>query len=447
MSKTSISFEGGAIFVPDSLVSISKQDMKNEINLDILFEARDSDSKRYNVNWGKIIDDIEKCKSYLDWTVDPRKNFHLDSTKLAFHVERVNAWLSGEKVAPITIDMALTQKCGYACTYCYAGLQKNPASPADWETYSNFLDDCVAIGHKDGEGVKAISLVSDGESTLNPFYYDFINKGRELGIDMASATNGHIMEKDKLYELMKHLTYIRFNFSGGEPDAYAEIMGTTIEAFNTVVENIKTCVRIKRENNFPVTIGLQMVLLPQYADQIIPLALLGREIGVDYTIIKHCSDDENGRLGVDYSWYKTAEAIELLHIAEALSTDDYSVQAKWSKLATGRDRKYSKCFGTPLMLQMSGTCLVAPCGSLFHPDYKEFHIGNYTKDRFKDIWESERYWQVMGKLGSDKFDPRYRCATLCLQDKVNEVLFDLKENDIGLPDVCGMKKPNHLNFI
>ena len=53
----------------------------------------------------------------------------------------------------------------------------------------------------------------------------------------------------------------------------------------------------------------------------------------------------------------------------------------------------------------------------------------------------------MGHLGSDKFDPRYRCGTLCLQDKVNEVLFDLVEKNIPLPEVTGKKTPMHVNFI
>ena len=401
----------------------------------------------HSVNVEKIEKDIKRVAPLLNYDIDPRKNFHLDTTKIAFHKERVEAWLKGEKIAPITIDMSLTQKCSYACTYCYAGLQYNPASPTTWETYENFLKDCMVIGHKPGHSVKAISLVSDGESTENPHYYDFIRKGKELGIDMASATNGLKLNPGKLKELLRDLTYLRFNISAGEPKAYAQVMGTLEANFHKVIDNIKQCVRVKRDNGYKVTIGLQMVLLPEYADQVIPLALLGRELGVDYTVIKHCTDDENGRLGVDYSWYKSPLAQRILKTAEALSTEDYSVQVKWSKIMTGRDRKYSKCFGTPLFLQISGTCLVAPCGSFFNKDYNEFHIGNFTKERFKDIWASKRYWEVMDFLGSDKFDPRRKCATLCLQDKLNEVLFDLKEHKIELPDVSGKEIPMHVNFI
>ena len=53
----------------------------------------------------------------------------------------------------------------------------------------------------------------------------------------------------------------------------------------------------------------------------------------------------------------------------------------------------------------------------------------------------------MSYLASDKFDARTECATLCLQDKVNEALNDLIENNIELDDVSGKEPPQHINFI
>ncbi len=387
-------------------------------------------------------------KNYFNSKVtDPKKRFDLDGTKIAFHKNRVQAWMNGEKVAPITIDMALTQKCSYACTFCYAGLQQNPSSPVEWQAYENFLNDCVEIGHAPGEGVKAISLVSDGESTENPYFIDFILKAKKNGIDISSGTNGLKLPMDKVNEIVDNLTYLRININAAEPKAYSQVMGTTEKNYFRVLENIKEIVRVKKVRNSNITIGLQMVLLPEYADQVIPLAELGEALGVDYTVIKHCSDDEEGRLGVDYSWYLSEGATKLLKFAEGLSSENYSVQAKWSKLRTGRDRKYSKCFGTALFLQMSGTGIVAPCGSFFSEKYKSFHIGDIKHERFRDIWASEKYWKVMKHLGSDNFDPRKSCATLCLQDKVNEKLFDIVSNqniDLLVPD---KKIPEHLNFI
>jgi MoaA/NifB/PqqE/SkfB family radical SAM enzyme len=196
---------------------------------------------------------------------------------------------------------------------------------------------------------------------------------------------------------------------------------------------IEVLVRVKRERNGKLTIGLQMVLMPAYGDQIVPLAKFGKELGVDYFLIKHCSDDEAGRIGVDYSWYTRPESLALLSEAERESTDTYSVQVKWSKIKTGRDRRYSKCMGTPFLLQLSGTGVVAPCASFFHSRYKERWIGDLRRERWRDIWASERYWEVINELRSERFDPRVMCETLCLQDNVNEALFNLVEKGDALP--------------
>lgn len=53
------------------------------------------------------------------------KELVLDSHKLNWHKERIEAWLRGERIAPITIDCALTRRCTYRCVYCYGQLQVN----------------------------------------------------------------------------------------------------------------------------------------------------------------------------------------------------------------------------------------------------------------------------------------------------------------------------------
>ena len=48
--------------------------------------------------------------------------------------------------------------------------------------------------------------------------------------------------------------------------------------------------RFLQENNLDVTIGMQMVLMPEDADQIIPLAKLGKKLRPDYLIKKHLKE-------------------------------------------------------------------------------------------------------------------------------------------------------------
>ena len=362
----------------------------------------------------------------------------LDGHKLAWHGDRVAAWLRGERIAPITIDCALTRRCNFRCVYCYGMLQANDEKLMTRDVIFRFLDDAAEIG------VKAISFVSDGESTCSPHLTDAILRGKANGLDMALGTNGYLLDRDRLGDILPALTYLRFNMSAAEPDRFAEIHGCAPKCFGRVVGTIRKAVEVKRQAGLDVTLGLQMVLLPEFADQVLPLADLGRDLGVDYLVIKHCSDDEDGSLGVDYDKYN--DLVDLLKEAETRSTDDYAVRAKWSKILSGGTRDYSRCYGPPFIMQLSGSGLVAPCGMLFNDKYAKFHIGNIAEQSFKDIWRSDRYWEVIDRIGSDRFDAKTMCGCLCLQHKVNEYLWCLKEED-GVPAEPQGRPPMHMNFI
>ena len=129
-----------------------------------------------------------------------------------------------------------------------------------------------------------------------------------------------------------------------------------------------------------------------------------------------------------------------------MSTDAYVVKAKWSKIMSGGERCYSQCYGPPFILQMSGTGLVAPCGMLFNDKYSRYHIGNIVDTSFKEMWQGERYWEVMDLIASEKFDAKTMCGSLCLQHKVNEALWAVKQQGVPVLQSDG-PAPMHLNFI
>jgi len=364
----------------------------------------------------------------------------LDGTKLAWHLDRVEKWQRGERIAPITIDMALTRACNYSCGFCYAMFQENDRKVINKKVIFDFLEDCAEIG------VKGISFVSDGESTISPVFTDACKYGHELGLSMAVGTNAFVLTKNRLEDVMPYLTYLRVNFSAGEKKRYAEIMGVKESSYDRVCQNIKDMVEIKKKNNLKVTIGMQMVLMPEDADQIIPLAKLGKELRPDYAIIKHCSDNEDGGLGILYDEYE--KLYPILKEAEGYSDETYKCVIKWSKIKDkgNNKRTYQRCYGAPFMIQLSGSGLVAPCGGLFNEKYKKFHIGNICDTRFKDIWNSDKYWEVMNYLSSPKFNAQKMCASLCLQHKVNESLdnYVKGKGDLNQPDT---DSPEHINFI
>ena len=369
----------------------------------------------------------------------------LDATKIAHYLDRFAAWECGERIAPITIDMALLprSKCNYRCSFCFGTLQEQAVHRTiDHDVMTRFLDDAARAG------VKGISLVSDGESSHSPCFAYSITYGKSLGLDMAVGTNGLTVDKRMAEEILPDLTYIRINMSAGEPGRYGEVMGVKPEWFERVCENVYDMVTIKQQLQLDVTIGLQMVLTPDLEDQVLRLASLGDRMGVDYTVIKHCSDDEKGTLGVDYEGYAKME--DTLRDAESWSTKDHKVIVKWNKIRAKGKREYMQCFGPPFHLQFSGTGLVAPCGMLFNDRFKEdFHIGNFVDQPLGVILKSKRYWEVMDRLGSAAFNAQTMCGSLCVQHHTNTAIWRhvTGKEDLYEKGMLATEKPEHLSFL
>jgi MoaA/NifB/PqqE/SkfB family radical SAM enzyme len=342
----------------------------------------------------------------------------LDSHKVSYHYDRVEAWENEEKIAPVSVDMALTRSCGAMCSFCYAMMQEPQERPAiKVKEALNLLDDFAEIG------VRGVSLISDGESTLTKAYVPFIQHAAKVGIDVGNATNAWEWEPEKIEQVLPHLTWVRFTVAAGKPESYAKIMykgPEHTEVFDRAMSHIKYAVDLKKRKNLKCTLGIQMVLMPEFKDEIIPFSQLALDLGVDYGVIKHCSDDEFGTLGVDYEKYESMYG--LLQEAEEMSNDDTKIIVKWEKIKDKGKPSYKRFYGPQFLLQISGSGLVAPSGMFFNARYSKLHMGNFTEERFIDIFRSDRYSRIMDYLASPDFDAQTMMGTLPIQHYVSVAL-------------------------
>ena len=366
----------------------------------------------------------------------------LDSHKLSYHYDRVESWLNNDLIPPVSVDMALTRACGAMCSFCYAMVQEpQERSTIKTKEALDLVDDFAEIG------VKGVSLISDGESTLSKAYVPFIQHADKAGIDVGNATNGWEWEAEKVDQVLKHLTWVRFTVAAGTPEGYSKIMFKGPEhthVFERAMKNIKYAVDLKRKQNLKVTLGIQMVLMPEFKEEIIPFAKLALELGVDYGVIKHCSDDEMGTLGVDYSKYESL--YNLLEEAEKLSDENTKIIVKWEKIKNKGKPSYKRFYGPQFLLQISGSGLVAPSGMFFNARYSKFHIGNFVDERFKDIFKSKRYREIMNYLASPFFDAQTMMGTLPIQHYVSEALDNHVKGIAKIP-AADSNAPLHVNFL
>ena len=187
-----------------------------------------------------------------------------------------------------------------------------------------------------------------------------------------------------------------------------------------------------------------MVLLPEFADEIIPFSKLATDLGVDYGVIKHCSDDEFGTLKVDYDKYEGMYG--LLQSAELLSNKKTKIIVKWEKIMDKGKASYSSFHGAQFLLQISGSGLVAPSGMFFNARYSKLHIGNFVEERFSQIFKSSRYWRAMDYLRSDKFDSKTMMGTMPIQHYVNVALDNHKKGIKKIAKATDVD-PLHVNFL
>lgn len=355
----------------------------------------------------------------------------MDSHKLLWHPDRIAEWMKGERIAPLHIDAGLSKGCNIRCSYCFGAMQGNTfaegvATFFPREPLLRYMKDAGAVG------VRSIALIGEAEPLMNPHVYEAIVCGSESGVDMALGTNGTLFDTGRDGEAaLEHLCWLRFNISAASDAAYRKVHNS--ELFPILVDKIRHVVAVKRRKGLKVTIGMQMVLTPGNLDQAIPLARLGRELGVDYLVIKQCSDTVDSALGVYERLGEYAGFADILAEAEAVGNVDYRVIVKWNKVTNKGERSYGRCLGAPFLLYSSGDGRLYPCGIFFNNREEEFRLGDLTKNSLKEILESDRYTEVMRRVGD--IEVKRDCYSNCRTDAINGFLWELAH------------PPQHLNFI
>lgn len=352
----------------------------------------------------------------------------MDSSKLLWHPRIVSDWLEGKKISPLHIDVGISKGCNVKCHYCFGELQGNEYGKGK----NNYFPKEALLNYmrSAGEsGVKSMAIIGEAEPTLNPALNEAIVEGSKSGVDIALATNGILFEPEK--EVLEHLTWIRYNLSAASKDSYRKLHGS--KEFEKVIKSITRSVEIKRKNNLDTTIGVQMVLTPKDVDEAVPLAKLGQKLGVDYLVIKQCSDTLESKLGIYNQLEDNKKKYEVvLKEAEQSSSKNYDVIVKWNKIMDTK-QDYNQCLGVPFLLYSSGDGKLFPCGSFFNEEHwEEFLMGDLTKQSFKEIIKSERYWDVVSHVKNMGMD---KCYVGCRTDKINSFLWKIKH------------EPQHVNFV
>ena len=366
--------------------------------------------------------------------------FGIDGHKLVYHPVEVARLLEAENdvsklidIYPIYVEVSPVGACNHRCTFCavdYIGYEATNRIEVD--VMMRALEDMGS------NGVKSIMYAGEGEPLIHKQINEIVAKTKEVGIDVSFTTNAVAMNDRFIENSLQHTSWVKVSLNGGSAKSYAQVHQTREIDFQRVINNLKKAVEFRNKNKLNCTIGVQSVLLPENADEMVNLGKIIRdEIGADYFVIKPFSQEPSSinKLYEDIDYRSmTLRANEKR--LKALETENFKVSYRSGTMSNyheDQENRYTTCYSTPIyMAYLMAEGSVYGCKDhLLDPN---FCYGNINKNTFTEIWKGERRRKgieyVLNELDVSK------CRVNCRMDKVNRYLFDLKEGKI-----------DHMNFI
>ena len=191
-------------------------------------------------------------------------------------------------------------------------------------------------------------------------------------------------------------------------------------------------VKIRNRNDYKCVLGMQFLLLPENQHEVVLLAEMARDLGVEYLVIKPYSQHMFSKT----KRYKSIEYSDYLHLEEKLSsfnTKDFNVifrlnaMKKWDS----GGRVYSNCFALPFWSHIDAGGGVWGCSAYLSDE--RFFYGNINKNSFKEIWEGEKRRKSLHWVENEL--DTCQCRVNCRMDEANSYLWELKN------------LPGHVNFV
>ena len=343
------------------------------------------------------------------------KQPEVDSHKLMYHPKRVAEWQEKNDCYPIYVEIWLTNICNHKCIFC--GL--------DWARGTNTLKTDILlerIKEMAELGVKSICFSGAGEPLLHKDFAEIVEKTKKSGIDVSFSTNTVLFSEEKARQVLPYTSWIRFSVDAGSKKTHAKMHGTSESDFEKIIENLKNAVRIKKENNYQTTLGVQFLLMEDNAQELLEFAELCKKIGVDNLQVKPYSQNPKSinKFSVDYSKFS-----ELKEKLDKISSDNFKILFRVNRMeSVSSSQDYDTCFGLPFFAIINEKGNVEPCHMYY--DSPDFAYGNIYENSFKDIWTSKKRKLAIIKI---KEKGIHECKKGCRLDLINKYLKRIKNPD------------------
>jgi radical SAM protein with 4Fe4S-binding SPASM domain len=347
--------------------------------------------------------------------------YKIDSQKISYFPARIGRWQEDQddweklkKIYPIYMEVSPSGGCNHRCIFCALDFLDYEPRFLNIDGYFDFLE---TASQKE---IKSIMFSGEGEPLLHPQISEMVIQTKQKGIDTAFTTNGSLMTPEFLDTSLEYINWIKISLDAATPETHAVVHGTKAEDYHRIIENITYAVKLKEKHNYACSIGVQILLLPENRHEVLTLAKDVKDLGVEYFVVKPYSQGlySKNKLTIDYNKLDFLES----EIAR-LSNDNFSAVFRTNAFSTAVANKhiYKQCHAVPFFwAYMMSNGDIYSCSAFLGND--DFLLGNINKERFDQIWESEKRkknWELLKRMSIEM------CRENCRMDKVNVYLEEL----------------------
>jgi len=282
----------------------------------------------------------------------------LDSEHLKYHprcVRDLLGYLRGETDTtpePLTIELSPVRRCNFRCVYCALDYRLTKLEPLDLpsKTMGKLLGQVANWDTPPG-----IVWAGEGEPTLHPDLPALVLEAARLKLRQGMSTNG---SSPSVVRYVDKLTWIRFTVDAADALLWADIHGVANPALHaSVFDTIAKCVGRPGR----CTIGIQAILCAENAHNIGALAAIGKEIGVDYVVVKPYSRHPKS-IHSPLTPPTGGQVDQLLSRLAELRSDTFEAVMRGNAAdAAARAPRFKRCHAAPLFLFVDAEGLVYPC--------------------------------------------------------------------------------------
>jgi wyosine [tRNA(Phe)-imidazoG37] synthetase (radical SAM superfamily) len=182
---------------------------------------------------------VQDNQAVSEWAMTPFA-FHLHSP--FDYLEEVQKFAIGQDVYPLDLNITLSDRCNYGCTFCLNREERESKRPKDlrFSTYKDTID--FFSGHQPSL-TQSLSCGGSGEAVIHKQFNDVLKYAGEKNIRTFLTTNGSRTDDEYIRMVAQYTSVVVFSIHGITENAFRDIQrppkSHTLENVIDTIANIR----------------------------------------------------------------------------------------------------------------------------------------------------------------------------------------------------------------